>query len=165
MRGMAVALVGAALLGGLTACSPGRNAVAAIGYDEQGRLVGGVKVCDGDTVESTLTAAKGHEGDLSSWRRGTALGEGVETWELEGKSGSPWRPAGAPLPDLGPKTEYVFGTTSDSGSSTSNRLEFRGRDLLRLAPGELLVEQDPDAVTRTLVIIPWDQLGDEDCVR
>jgi hypothetical protein len=165
MRGMAIALVGTALLGGLTACSPGRNAVAAIGYDEQGRLVGGVKVCDGDTVEGRLAAAKGHESDLSSWRRSTALGEGVETWQLQGNSDSPWRSAGAPFPDLRPKTEYVFGTTSDSGSSTSNWLEFRGRDLLRLAPGELLVEQEPDAVTRALEIIPWDQLDDEDCLR
>ena len=164
MRGVAVALVGAALIGGLTGCSPGRDAIAAIGYDDDGRLIAAVKVCDGAAVRSSLTSlAKDKQRDVSSWRRGTALGAGVETWQLRGEPTSPWRSTGASLTDLAGKTEYQLGITDEDGGHTSNWLEFRGRDLLRLAPGELLVEHDPDAVTRTLDIIALEELDDVAC--
>jgi hypothetical protein len=160
MRGVAVALVGAALLGGLTGCSPGRNAVAAIGLDDQGRLIGAVTVCSGAVVEGALTTVVSGERqpDVSTWRRDTALREGMETWQLGRSTSGPWQSTGASLPDLAAKTEFRFGTVSEDGGPTSNWLEFRGRDLLRLAPGEVLVEHRPDGGRATLEILAVEEL-------
>jgi hypothetical protein len=158
MRGGAIALVGAALLGVLTGCTPGRNAVAAIGLDEQGRLIGAVRVCSGAVAESSLTTfVTGEQPAVSSWRRSTALGEGMETWQLARSTSGPWESTGAELPDLAAKTEFQFGT------SPSNWLEFRGRDLLRLAPGEVLVEHEPGGARPMLEIISVDELAGIGC--
>ena len=164
MRGGTVALVGAALLGVLTGCTPGRNAVAAIGLDEQGRLIGAVHVCAGAIVEGSLTTfIKGGQPDVSSWRRATALSEGMETWQLARSTSGSWKSTGAQLPDLAAKTEFRFGTVSEDGNSTGNWLEFRGRDLLRLAPGEVLVEHQAGGPRTMLEIISVDELAGMGC--
>jgi len=157
-------LVGAALLGVLTGCTPGHTAVAAIGLDDQGRLIGAVRVCSGAVVEGSLTTTvTGKQPDVSSWRRTTALGEGMETWQLARSTSGPWESTGADLPDLAAKTEFHFGTTSENGNATSNWLEFRGRDLLRLAPGEVLVEHESGGTRTMLEIISVDELAGMGC--
>jgi hypothetical protein len=162
MRRAALAMVGAALLGALTGCSPGRSAVAAIGLDEQGRLIGAVKVCAGAVIEGSLTTlAQQTRPGVSSWRRTTALGEGMETWLLAGSTSGPWESTGAELPDLAPKTAFRFGASD--GDSTGNWLTFRGRDLLRLAPGEVLVAREPDGARATLEIVAVEELVDTAC--
>lgn len=166
MRRVAVGLIGLALLGSLTACSPGRNAVAAIGYDEQGELIGAVLVCDRDTVEASLTALSKDKGaEIGRWERSAPLTEGWETWPIRDGRGGHWELAGAAVPALGPATEYQFRTTNRNGSYTSNYLEFHGRDLMRLLPGEVLVERDPAAEAAALEAITLDELADEYCVR
>lgn len=164
MRGMAAGLIGLALLGGLTACSPGRNAVAAIGFDEQGRLIGAVRVCDREAVEATLSAL-GKGSEIGRWQRTAPLTEGAETWPIRERPGDRWERTGADVPALGPATEYRFWTTSENGSHTSNGLEFHGRDLMRLAAGELLVERGRDGEDAALEAITLDELADEYCAR
>ena len=166
MRGVAAGLIGLALLGGLTACSPGRNAVAAIGFDEQGRLIAAVRVCDRDTVEATLTALDKKTGaQIGRWERSAPLTEGAETWPIREDRGGRWEATGAAVPALGPATRYQFGTTNENGSYTSNWLEFHGRDLMRLMPGELLVEREPAGDAAALEAITLDELADEYCGR
>jgi hypothetical protein len=166
MRGVAAGLIGLALLGGLTGCSPGRNAVAAIGYDEQGRLIAAVQVCDRETVEATLTALGKEPGsEIGRWERSEPMTEGTETWPIRERRGGRWEATGAAVPALGPATRYQFLTTNENGSYMSNGLEFHGRDLMRLLPGELLVEREDAGVTAALEAITLDQLDEEFCVR
>jgi hypothetical protein len=161
---MAAGLIGLALLGGLTACSPGRNAVAAIGYDEQGRLIGAVRVCDRETVEATLTVVGKDKGaEIGRWERSAPLTEGAETWLIREDRGGRWEATGAAVRALEPATRYLFGTTDENGSYTSNWLEFHGRDLMRLLPGELLVEREPAGPETALEAITLDELADGYC--
>jgi hypothetical protein len=168
MRGTAVGLIGLATLCALTGCSPAINATAAIGYDEQGRLIGAVKVCDRDTVEGWLVAREGGQRDTSTWERSAPLTRGAETWPLRGRPGGRWESTGAAVPALGPAVEYQFGTSDEKGTYVSSAIVFHGRDLMRLQPGELLVERHspPDKhgnTTTTLEAITLDDLADEHC--
>jgi hypothetical protein len=157
-------MVGAALLTGLTGCVQARNAVAAIGFDDQGRLIGAVQVCSGAVLQGALrTAGPGKHSEVGTWRRETALGEGMETWQLGRSTSGPWQSTGATVPDLPAKTAFVFGTLSEDSGSAGNWLEFRGRDLLRLAPGEVLVEHEPGGAPTTLEIIALDELDETAC--
>lgn len=168
MRRVAVGLIGLAALSALTGCSPGLNATAAVGYDLEGRLIGAVHVCHHDTVEGTLVALKDNQRDISRWQRTSPLTGGTETWSLRGRPGGRWESTGAAVPALGPDVEYQFSTSNSNGSYLSHGLEFHGRDLMRLEPGELLVERvvAPDRhgnSTTMLEAIPLDALGDQDC--
>src|SRR4051812_38084294 len=102
MRGGTVAVVGAALLGALTGCSPGHNATLVVGYDDTGRLIAAANVCHHGVDRAELLDSGATVG---TWERVAPL-EHLETWPLlEGTEG-PWASGGSDLADLESKRHY-----------------------------------------------------------
>ena len=156
-------MVGAALLGVLTACSPGHNATVAVGYDPSGRLIAAANVCHHSVAEAELVEAGRTVG---TWERSSPL-EHLETWSLLGRPGGAWVAQGQGLADVERKAHYEL-TLWSSDHGWGNHLAFSGRDLAHLVPGEVLVQRarqsEPGGpVTTWLEIIPMDQLADENC--
>jgi hypothetical protein len=155
----------------LTACSPAVNSAVAIGYDDQGRLIGAVRVCDGDVVQADLAPSTPEGADsIGSWRRTSPLEKGTETWLLEAGESGPWESVGPTLPALASETEYLFGASNENVSASSHTLVFRGRDLAKLRPGEVLVVRlgptDANGETEIrLLVRPLDQMSRERCDR
>ena len=163
MRGGTVAVVGAALLGALTACSPGHNATLAVGYDATGRLIAAANVYHHSVDQAELLDSGATVG---TWERVAPL-EHLETWPLLEGTGGPWASGGSELAGLESKGHYELSLWS-SNHAWGNHLEFAGRDLAHLVPGEVLVErvrQDRPGgpATTTLEIIPLDELAAESC--
>ena len=160
-------MVCAALLGVLTGCSPGHNATVAVGYDPTGRLIAAAKVCHHSVAEAELVQT-GPKSDstVGTWERSSPL-EYLETWSLLGRTEGPWTFEGRELDDLDQKARYQLSLWS-ADHGWGNHLEFTGRDLAHLVPGEVLVERvrqgEPGSpLTTTLEIITLDQLADENC--
>jgi hypothetical protein len=166
MRGGAIAVVGAALLGALTACSPGHNATLAVGYDADGRLIAAAKVCHDSVAEAQLVEAGGTSySTVGSWARSSPL-EHMETWPLLGETDGPWSVQEREITDIERKAHYELSLWS-SDHGWGNHLGFTGRDLAHLVPGEVLVERvrrvNPEDAVTWLEIITLEQLADETC--
>lgn len=168
MKRLAALLSVLAPLGLLSACSPAVTAVSAIGYDSQGRLVGAVKVCDGDFSEAHLapTTPEGAP-DIGAWRRSSSF-TGTESWLLRNTAAGPWKPVGAALPELASGTEYVFWAQPENETNRSDFLVFRGSDLTKLSSGQVLVRRDGPTnsrgeTTTRVEVIPLSQLTRENC--
>jgi hypothetical protein len=75
--------------------SPVVDAVAGVGLDGDGHLIGMVKVCDGDVGRAELhlvTADEEQTGSpLVTWFRSTPLDDGVDTWRLDAERSGAWR--------------------------------------------------------------------------
>jgi hypothetical protein len=159
-------VVGAALLGALTACSPGSNATLAVGYDVGGRLIAAVNVCHHDVAEAALVEAGGTGySAVGTWERSSPL-DHLETWPLLGRTEGPWAVQGDAVADIERKAHYELSLRSSDHGWTSS-LGFTGRDLAHLVPGEVLVKRgtrgDPEGPVATLEIITLDRLAEETC--
>jgi hypothetical protein len=120
-------------------------------------------------LESTEPLADENEDppDLATWNRQSPLTH-AESWRLQDGEAGPWKLEDPPLPTLAPNSEYVIYDQDESMSNRSNFLVFRGSDLARLNPGELLVERSgpPNSqgtATQRLVVIQFDQIKRESC--
>jgi hypothetical protein len=124
VKRVAVLLAVLAALGLLSACSPAVTAVSAIGYDSQGRLVGAVKVCDGDFPEAHLapTTPEGTP-DIGAWRRRSSF-TGTESWPLRPTGAGPWKAVGPALRELASGNEFVFWVQPENETSRSDFLVF-----------------------------------------
>ncbi len=125
-------MVGAALLGVLTACSPGHNATVAVGYDPSGRLIAAANVCHHSVAEAELVEAGRTVG---TWERSSPL-EHLETWSCSG--------AGAALGRRGGGTRRCRA----QGPLRADALELRPRlgeppGLLRAGPGASRARRGP----------------------
>ncbi len=163
-----VGVLAALAVGLLNGCSPGTNAAIGIGYDTQGRLVGAVRVCEGSAVRVHLAPTQPEEAaDVGAWNRTPPL-TGTESWLLQVEESGRWR-SGNRLAALAPDTEYSFWSEDKNVGHTSHGLFFRGRDLARLRPGEVLVSHfsgPTDAQgyrTPRLAVIRLDQMKHESC--
>ncbi len=124
-----------AAFGFLTACSPATHAISAIGFDNQGRLIGGVKSCGESIVVAHLKpTAPENATDLATWRRDSPL-KGTEYWPLGQTKDDPWHLSihGSEPLELDRSTGYVFWAATSNGGGRTDFLVFRYSDLARLS--------------------------------
>lgn len=153
-----------------TGCSPGHDAVIGIGYDHSGDLVGVLRVCGGGISEAHLSPTHDPtEPDRPTvWSRRTPL-TGLEAWRLQDGGTTAWRQTG-PAPTVLATTHYQFTAQDGSGGYESDVVDFYGRDLLALRPGQVLVDRDgpkdqngiPSFAT---AVIPLTSFSQERCPR
>ncbi|MEO7261665.1 MAG: hypothetical protein ABI047_10485, partial [Jatrophihabitantaceae bacterium] len=125
-----IVLVAAWLTSG---CTVPVRAVAGIGVDAGGRVVGYLRVCSHHIDGATLY----HDQDdrLGSWTAPQRV-TGFTSWTLA-STPSGWR-ADPPLARLRPATEYtLYGWTSDSSSSAAD-VTFSLEQLAKLTPGQVI---------------------------
>jgi hypothetical protein len=159
MRRAAAVLIALAISGLLTACSPGQDGIAAIGYDMNGRLVGAVKVCGEEMVEAELVRSHGPN---LTWHRASPLQGGTDSWPLQGASAGTWTADRGSLSALASRDHYVFVVWSEGRAYRSQFLDFYGKDVTGLKPGEVLTGQLGSADPESRVIA-LDELSGESC--
>ena len=148
-------------------CSPAVTAVSAIGYDNGGRLIGGMRVCNGAIARAHLTPSVEGSHDLASWQRHPVL-KGTETWPLDASGTGSWQPGEPAGPSLASNVEYVFWGSNANDGKRSDFLVFHGSDLAKLSPGQLLVAREgptttQDETTTRLAVISLTDLAKESC--
>ena len=136
---VSLAVVGAALLSG---CTVPVAALAGIGVDADGNLIGYVRVCDESIDGATLYY------DVSSQGATVATSVEVGRWEAQPpvEGNSEWSPSdpdggwtsSTPVEPLEPSREYtLYGWTKDNTVSASG-VTFTLADVAVLQPGQVL---------------------------
>lgn len=131
------------------ACSVPPAAVAGVGVDERGQLVGYLRVCHDHIDGATLYHDE--DDDLGSWSASEPV-TGSATWSLSDPPPD-WEVA-TPLGDLEEGREYSFYGWTDDDSWSAESVTFTLDDLAALRPhqvlyssGEVDGERDVDAVS------------------
>jgi len=156
VRRIALLLSLAAASPALTACQPAVHAAVGVGYDQQGRLVAAISVCDED-VTRALLQTDSPTGLVVQWHRDSSL-HGSEMWALESSSDGHWTADGAGVAKLDARTEYSLWALQGEEGSNQGHVVFRSDDLAGLRPGQLLVSAHHPAR-----VIDADQLATEGC--
>lgn len=162
VAGLTALAVGAASV--LTGCSAGINGVAAIGYDADRNLVGGVKVCHADAGSARLF---GGDTDLGKWHR-TTKGHGTETWRLTDKADGHWvRDSPSPATDAD-DGQLQFDVVSWGGPQWHTFVDVSVDDLAALPAGHLLIVDERAAASSKsdvlpTKVIPIDELSGQPC--
>ncbi|MEU4094066.1 hypothetical protein [Streptomyces sp. NPDC026673] len=164
-KGFAVPmLLGIAVLGTLTGCSPPRAGYTGITVDEDGRPLGVMIVCEGHIDGATLydsdhPNAPDH---LGRWSRGKPA-KGFTTWSLE-TGGRGWNPE-VPTATLEPHRTYdLYGWTEDSSWSAAS-VEFTAAQVERLVPGLVRYYKGDGAGTdrNGYATVPMEKFRSEAC--
>ena len=156
-------VAGALTCAGLSACSPAITAVAGIGLDADGRLIGAVHVCDDDVAEASLGRIDGEDYvSVTTWRRESPM-TGTESWQLDEPASGRWERVDGARRKLVPGEEYALVANSHDYGSQSNAVIFTVTALARLGPGQLLVPRVAANGDEELAVIPIDSLADEGC--
>lgn len=122
-------------------CTVPAAALAGVGVDREGSLVGYIHVChdriDGATLyyDTGSTEVTASTVDAGAWEASTPV-FGTAIWSLS-EPGNGWTVL-SPLHDLTPKREYtLYGWTNDNTWS-AGRVTFTVAELARLKPGQIL---------------------------
>lgn len=151
-----------------TGCSPGHNAVIGIGYDQNGDLVGVLKVCSRNITMAQLspTHSPTQSNPPTEWSRRTPL-TGLEAWRLDVSETTNWQRTGSAPAVLAIK-HYQFTAQDSNDGYQSDIVDFDGRDLLALHPGQVLVGREGPKDSQGIpafatAVIPLTEFSTENC--
>ncbi|MFF3945017.1 hypothetical protein ACFYYN_09360 [Streptomyces sp. NPDC001902] len=130
------ALLGIAVCGTLTGCSPEGAGVTGIAVNEDGRPLGVMLVCQGHIEGATLYDSDHADAsaDLGRWSRAKTA-TGFTVWSLE-SGGRGWRPEVPTAPFAPHRTYSLYGWTRDGSWSTAH-VSFTAAQLASLEPGQV----------------------------